>query len=960
MNTIRSYRCSMCDRLQQKTGRKVVWILVGLLAVIALPGSIPAAEPDSPGRQWAILIGIEGYHRANRLRFTNNDVKQLAHTLSDRGGVPKENILEIVDTASDARYQPLRTSLLAELPRWLAKPKPADQVLVYFSGHGFRDKQGRLYLAPIDCDPQTPEATCIPVQWLRERLAACKAGFKLLVLDACHAGTEQAEGSSATVPAGEIGELFRDMLGVVTLASSTSDEKSQIWGEKQQSLFTYWLNQGLKGHADTDGDSAVSIDELYNYVHRNVTHSAKTLFPRPQTPVRIVRSGTVGVPNVVRLQPQPLSQVLSDMAEQLAWAIEERQLVKVGVLEFTNDTQLGELLGAEFGLLGRSCATNLEKQLLNLAAGKYDVVNRRSLQTALRSQNFSLDDLGSTEALRRLSNAVGGMPSIALGTLRNRSGRLIHLHCDLLETDGNALAASAGGTALLNESEWAMIGRSVQVKPEDRRLPAAGSAESDGPQAERVIEQLDKRAEGAHPLLDRNFPYRIRIMVGGKEREPVFSGNDCYVALSPGEEYEIWVENNSGRLTVMRLLVDGLNTLPQKETVKGVATYLVGAPVSLAEARFWILDPESAKTHAVRGFVTETGREGKLRKFTVVDAQKSLAARQRFTEQIGMITAAFYAPAGGSRAIGTAAGEERVENLEEAGGVKVGNLLGVVHIRYVEPEALGDNVQPPPRPAAEKPSREEPSAERPSAEKPQTKVPAVVVIAERATLKSGRQKVGLVPRGNILDVKNVQGNWFWVEWQHQEGWIHTNDVVPFERALEYFTESLRRNPNADNYICRANILRHLEEYDRAIADFDEAQRLDPDNADIYRNRAIAWGITGEYDKAIADLTEAIRLTDANRSPAHRIAKAKCYYGRGLAWSSKGDQDRAIADFTQAIRFDPKFALAYWFRGDSWRRKGDQAKAEADFQQAARLGYRPDPGPKGTASEAVRIDFGLIE
>lgn len=154
----------------------------------------------------------------------------------------------------------------------------------------------------------------------------------------------------------------------------------------------------------------------------------------------------------------------------------------------------------------------------------------------------------------------------------------------------------------------------------------------------------------------------------------------------------------------MRLLVDGLNTLPEKEESKGVATYLVGAPVSLDQARFWILDPESAKVHAVQGFVTETGREGKLQKFTVVDAQKSLAARQQFTDQIGLITAAFYASGGGSRAIGTAAGEERVENLEELGGVKVGNLLGVVSIRNLawhtgSAERVGGSRAIKPRPA---------------------------------------------------------------------------------------------------------------------------------------------------------------------------------------------------------------------------------------------------------------------
>ena len=121
-----------------------------------------------------------------------------------------------------------------------------------------------------------------------------KAGFKLLVIDACHAGSEKGEDdktSKRQAAAKDLGEAFRDLEGVVTLASSTADQKSLIWEDKQQSLFSFWLNQGLKGHADADNDGNVDIDELYKYVFRQVTHSAKLHFPRPQTPVRIVRPG---------------------------------------------------------------------------------------------------------------------------------------------------------------------------------------------------------------------------------------------------------------------------------------------------------------------------------------------------------------------------------------------------------------------------------------------------------------------------------------------------------------------------------------------------------------------------------------------------------------------------------------------------------------------------------------------
>jgi uncharacterized caspase-like protein len=685
--------------------------VVGPLANVtrAQPGPDGGPEAKTAASQkWAILIAVEKYHRATRLRFTNNDVKQLAQTLVRCGDYVPEQILEIVDTARNPRWQPLRTSLLAELPAFLAKPGPDDHVLVYFSGHGFKDKDGKLYLAPIDCDPADPPATGVAMDWFRDQIAGCRAKAKLLVLDACHAGGEKG-GDATSVSARDLGTVLRDVTGVVTLASSTSEEQSQIWEEKEQSLFSYWLTQGLKGHADRDSDGSVTIDELYAYVHRNTTATAKQQFPKPQTPVRIVRTGTPGVPEVIHLKPQGLTQVLADIAEQMAWSMQERKLSKVGVLEFTNDTKLGELLGADFGLLGRFCAEELERRLLDTGTDRFGVVDRRRLQKAIADQRLSLGDLGSGDALKQLAERAGGMPALALGTLQSRTGRVVALQCRLLQTERDELAGIAGGRARLNESEWAMLGRSVHVRPEDRR-PELPTGSGPGRATDDVlIERLDQKSAGAHPLLDPNFPYRVTIKVRAKkgltetteERAMAFRGNEAFVPLRRGEVYQISAENRSGSLVLMRLLVDGLNTLPEKIVTKAIVRerttpqeeWLPAQRVSLNTARFWILDPKRSTQFTVAGFYSATGEAGKYREFLVVDEQKSLAARQDFTDQIGLITAAFYTPKSGSRAVGTGAGQERTTEVKEREGFECGNLLGVIHVRYVEPEALKEAEQ---------------------------------------------------------------------------------------------------------------------------------------------------------------------------------------------------------------------------------------------------------------------------
>ena len=64
----------------------------------------------------------------------------------------------------------------------------------------------------------------------------------------------------------------------------------------------------------------------------------------------------------------------------------------------------------------------------------------------------------------------------------------------------------------------------------------------------------------------------------------------------------------------------------------------------------------------------------------------------------------------------------------------------------------------------------------------------------------------------------------------------------------------------------------------------------------YSYRGWAHLSKGETDKAVADCNEAIRLDPED---------AKAYYNRGVVYGEIGDTDRVIADCTEAIRLDPK-------------------------------------------------------
>lgn len=84
-------------------------------------------------------------------------------------------------------------------------------------------------------------------------------------------------------------------------------------------------------------------------------------------------------------------------------------------------------------------------------------------------------------------------------------------------------------------------------------------------------------------------------------------------------------------------------------------------------------------------------------------------------------------------------------------------------------------------------------------------------------------------------------------------------------------------------------------------------------ASIYDNRAIELRQQGEFDRAIADYTAAIRI-DAELTGA--------FTGRGLAWEGKADAENAKADYRKAL------ALAQKYDDGAWAHETARGRLEA--------------------------------
>jgi len=145
--------------------------------------TIPYAQAGSrdDGGQYAVLVGINDYPgTANDLYQCVNDVNSMRNTLINTYGWPASNIRVLTDSQAT-------TSNIISALQWVAQQEgPNSQVLFHFSGHG---NYGYLVTYSGSLTDET----------LANQFAAFDSDEKVIVLDACRAGSNTALNMDSTI-----------------------------------------------------------------------------------------------------------------------------------------------------------------------------------------------------------------------------------------------------------------------------------------------------------------------------------------------------------------------------------------------------------------------------------------------------------------------------------------------------------------------------------------------------------------------------------------------------------------------------------------------------------------------------------------------------------------------------------------------------------------------------------------
>ena len=168
------------------------------------------------------------------------------------------------------------------------------------------------------------------------------------------------------------------------------------------------------------------------------------------------------------------------------------------------------------------------------------------------------------------------------------------------------------------------------------------------------------------------------------------------------------------------------------------------------------------------------------------------------------------------------------------------------------------------------------------------------------------------------------------------------------------------------YTHRAASHLRLGDNESAIADSDEALRLDAKNADAFLYRGVAQCYEGQFDACAQDLTKSILLNptsvDAHvyRGAAYFFLEQYAAVARDctlslhlsggyflpieLCLNVMGELidpefekvEAAMEDYSTAIRLNPDAAGVYFLRGLTYRAHGEMEAAIQDLKEALRL------------------------
>ncbi len=233
----------------------------------------------SSGRKpilWGLSIGVSKYNSTTLdLKYADQDALLLKKFFTDQAG----SSFAEVHFKTIVNKEVTRESIISNISGHLGKAAPDDIVFLSIAGHGIKHRQsGSYYFLPSDADSDNLLSRGLRMSDFEESIKILSQNVEKIIvaIDSCHSGALQV-GMRGAGESEDLSEAIRAAQGLYIISASKAGELSMESDKFElypnftgHGVFTYTLVQAMMGKADYDKDNYVSLNEMFQFVSRQV------------------------------------------------------------------------------------------------------------------------------------------------------------------------------------------------------------------------------------------------------------------------------------------------------------------------------------------------------------------------------------------------------------------------------------------------------------------------------------------------------------------------------------------------------------------------------------------------------------------------------------------------------------------------------------------------------------------
>ena len=226
------------------------------------------------GNIYAIIVGISNYKNLPSLQYADKDAEAFSDYLlhNEEEKIPPGNIETFVNDNAT------KTNIGDAISQEVRKAKTGDRIYFFFAGHGDMEDLTQienglllLYNSPNGNYFGMNDDVLEILDLKRYLSPLSQRGIEVyFIVDACHAGNLkggiQGEEQTASALATAWGKEFK----ILSCQPNQISLESKEWGGGR-GLFSFELEEGMKGFADKNNDGKITLLELQQYLTDNVS-----------------------------------------------------------------------------------------------------------------------------------------------------------------------------------------------------------------------------------------------------------------------------------------------------------------------------------------------------------------------------------------------------------------------------------------------------------------------------------------------------------------------------------------------------------------------------------------------------------------------------------------------------------------------------------------------------------------